>query len=63
MSAMDAFQEFLSSLTDEDRARLEPYIRTHRADLFAARSEDARMRIASTMMQEAREALGAARRP
>lgn len=57
MAAIDAFEQFLASLTQEDRALLDGYIRDQRDELFAARSEDARLRIVDEFMREVREQL------
>ena len=57
MAAMDTVQEFLASLSEHDRATLDRYIRAQCADLFAARSEDARMRIAMNFIQEVHDQL------
>jgi len=57
MSAVDAFEEFVSSIPPEGRARVEHFIASQRADLLASRSEDARLRVTSGFMQEVNELL------
>ncbi len=57
MAAVDAFEQFLSSLTAEDRELLDGYIKEQRDELFAARSEDARLRIVREFLAEVRELL------
>ncbi len=45
MAALEMFQSFVGSLSDEERRRLQDQIKNERADLSAARSEEARLRI------------------
>jgi len=45
MSAVDTFESFTASLSGKNKESLKDYIRLQRADLLAARSEDARNRI------------------
>ena len=45
MAAIEMFQSFIGSLSVEERKRLQDQIRNERADLSAARSEEARLRI------------------
>ncbi len=53
MAAIDTFNCFLVSLTDAERKLLEPQARSEREDLFAARSEDARLRIVQKFIADA----------
>ncbi len=57
MSAVEAFEQFLGSLSQQERHLLTAFAEDERRDLLAARSEDARMRIATAFIQEARERL------
>ncbi len=55
MAAVDAFEQFLASLPDEDRMLLDGYIKEQRNELFAARSEEARLRIVREFIAEVRD--------
>jgi hypothetical protein len=55
MAAVDAFEQFLASLPDEDKMLLDGYIKEQRNELFAARSEEARLRIVREFIAEVRE--------
>jgi hypothetical protein len=55
MAAVDAFEQFLASLPDEDKMLLDGYIKEQRNELFAARSEEARLRIVHEFIAEVRE--------
>ncbi len=57
MSAMETFEQFLGSLSQQERQLLSTFTQNERTDLLAARSEDARVRIATAFIQEARERL------
>ncbi len=57
MAALDAFDRFLSSLAPEDRVQLDGYLKELREELFAARSEDARLRLVHEFMTEIRQQL------
>jgi hypothetical protein len=57
MAAEDLFVSFVAKLTERERLKLGDAIKTRRADLFAARSEDARVRIVNDFLQEAHDLL------
>ena len=63
MAAVDLFQKFFSSLSDRDRAGLSDYVKACREDLEAARSEEARIRIAENFVRGAHDLLRSSRRP
>ncbi len=46
MAARDTFESFLNSLSGKDKDKLKDFIHEQRAEMFAARSEDACLRIA-----------------
>jgi hypothetical protein len=58
MAAVDQFETFVALLTDEQRRALAPEIATRRRDLLAARSEDARERIAADFLDGLRARAG-----
>lgn len=62
MAAAELYQNYLASLSDKDRVQLIELIRYSREDLLAARSEEARVRIAEEFIREAHDRLRAARR-
>lgn len=45
MAAVDMFEHFLGSISEQQRERMKELIKRQRAELFAARSEDARLRL------------------
>lgn len=57
MAAIDAFTHFVSSLPAEDRTQLDGLIKERREELFAARSEHARLRIVEEFIAEVRDRL------
>jgi hypothetical protein len=57
MAARDMFDAFLNSLPERDRELLRDLIGARRGDMLAARSEEARVRIADEFIREARLAL------
>jgi len=57
MAAQDMFDAFTSALPERDREALRDAIRARRDDMFAARSEEARVRLADQFMREARALL------
>ncbi|MER3523108.1 MAG: hypothetical protein C4326_03350 [Ignavibacteria bacterium] len=57
MAAIDAFERFIASLADDKKAMLDGLIKQQRDELFAARSEDARLRIVQEFIEEVRERL------
>ncbi|MEW6511911.1 MAG: hypothetical protein AB1428_13245 [Bacteroidota bacterium] len=62
MAAWDTFTAFMQSLTDHERELLADLIAAARQDLFAARSEEARVHIVEDLMRSAREAFRSVRR-
>lgn len=62
MAAWDLFTSFLDSLTAKERDALKDLTSSHRVDLLAARSEEARVRLANDFVNEARELTRAAKR-
>lgn len=57
MSAHDAFEGFLSELSALERDQLRVAVEALRQDLFAARSEEARVRIVHDFIRDARTML------
>ena len=57
MSATDAFEAYAASLTEKERESVRPALAARRTDLMAARSEEARVRIAEDAIREIRELL------
>ncbi|MBX2993114.1 MAG: hypothetical protein KF749_18330 [Bacteroidetes bacterium] len=57
MAATDTFESFLSELPVSDRETLNEFIKTQREQMFAARSEEARVRIAHNFIAEAHDRL------
>ncbi len=55
MAAFDLFEEFTGKLTEQDRSSLAAAISGKHADLLAARSEEARVRIVQDFIDEVRE--------
>jgi hypothetical protein len=56
MAAIDLFTEFTATLAEQDRSTLATLISVKHADLLAARSEEARLRIVQELIEEVREA-------
>ena len=54
MAAQEMFDAFTAALPERERGALRDVIRERREDMFAARSEDARVRIADQFLREAR---------
>lgn len=54
MAAVDLFETYVARLSDEARRTLAAEIATCRKDLLAARSEDARERIATDFIEDLR---------
>ena len=54
MAATDTFDQFIRNLPDPVRKQLDPDIAARREALFAARSEDARLRVVSDFITDAR---------
>ena len=57
MSATESFNASLGPLPAAQRQLLEPYIGQIRTEMFAARSEDARMRVLEQFLRELHERL------
>ncbi len=57
MAARDLFESYAASLPDRDREALRELIAARRTDMLAARSEEARVRVAEDFIREARSAL------
>jgi hypothetical protein len=57
MAAWNTYRAFLDTLTDRDREFLKDRMKAHEADLFAARSEDARVRLVYTFVSDAKAIL------
>jgi hypothetical protein len=55
MAAYDALEGFVGSLSDGERKALREELKTLRAELLAARSEDARVRLVHEFIREASE--------
>jgi hypothetical protein len=61
MAAVDLFDSVIADLSERERALLADSLRVWRADLLAARSEDARVRMVSEFMREIRTLTGSSR--
>ncbi|HTX98735.1 MAG TPA: hypothetical protein VMG09_01810 [Bacteroidota bacterium] len=57
MSAVDMFTKYVGSLTESEKKSLDAFIKNEQADLFAARSEEARLRIAQRFIASAHSLL------
>lgn len=57
MAAEDTLKHFLSTMSKEDQAKVKELIANHTAEMFAARSEDARVRLVHDFMQDVRDRL------
>jgi hypothetical protein len=55
MAAWDAFEQFIAALSAAERDALKELIEFQRADLLAARSEEARLRSVEEFINEAHE--------
>ena len=55
MAALDALEGFVGSLSEAERSGLREPLKTLRAELLAARSEDARVRLVHEFIAEERE--------
>lgn len=62
MAAYDALEGFLRSLNEAERAGLAGEVKMLRAELLAARSEDARVRLVHEFMRVSRESHSAAKK-
>ena len=54
MAAREMFESFTAGLPERDREALRELIVARRVDMMAARSEEARVRVAEEFMREAR---------
>ncbi|HUI08804.1 MAG TPA: hypothetical protein VL221_00685 [Bacteroidota bacterium] len=54
MAAQDMFDAFTAGLPERDREALRDVIRARREDMLAARSEEARVRLAEAFIRETR---------
>jgi hypothetical protein len=54
MAAREMFESFTAGLPERDRETLRDLIGARRADMLAARSEEARVRVAEEFQREAR---------
>jgi hypothetical protein len=57
MAARDSFDQFNASLLRQDREFLRDLIKIRKAELLAARSEDARLRLIQSYIGEVHELL------
>jgi hypothetical protein len=55
MAALDTFKRFIQWLNPDDRKDLEPAISQCMEELFAARSEDARVRLVGEFIEQAHQ--------
>ena len=62
MAAFDMFENYIRSLGAAESEALKDVIRERRKDLFAARSEDARIRLVDEFITELQEKRGPVRR-
>lgn len=58
MAAVDQFETMVVGLSAQERTALGGALRVWRADLLAARSEDARIRLVSEIVREIRTLTG-----
>ena len=54
MAAREMFESFIAALPERDREILRELIGARRGDMLAARSEEARVRVADEFIREAR---------
>ena len=57
MAAYDSFEQFNASLSQGDRKSLRDLIKARNAEMLAARSEDARLRLVQSYIEEVHELL------
>ena len=62
MAAIDTFNGVTAALSSQDRELLREFIREQRADLLAARSEDAMVRLVEEYIKEVHELLRPSKR-
>jgi hypothetical protein len=55
MAAVDLFENVVKELTDRERQQLSDLILGVRGDMFAARSEEARLRIVNEFIRDAHD--------
>ena len=58
MAAYDALESFIASLTEADRTAITESVNMLRAELLAARSEEARVRLVHEFIRETHDAVG-----
>ncbi len=59
MAARDMFESFTAALPEREKELLRDLIGARRTDMMAARSEEARVRMAEEFIREARAAMNA----
>jgi hypothetical protein len=57
MAAREMFESFIAAVPERDREILRELIGARRGDMLAARSEEARVRVADEFIREARTGL------
>lgn len=57
MAAVDTFEGVINELSGEERVKLSDFIKAQNAEMFAARSEEARVRIAHEFIAEVHDRL------
>lgn len=62
MAAYDALEGFIGSLSEGERSALRDELKRLRAELLAARSEDARVRLVHEFIRESKESHVGARK-
>ncbi len=62
MAAMDEFDNLVKGLSDKERDTLKEYILQARENLLAARSEEARIRVAEEFITDVHDRLRSPRR-
>jgi hypothetical protein len=58
MAAYDSLESFIASLTSANRTLIKDSVKTLRAELLAARSEEARVRLVHEFIREAHDSPG-----
>ena len=57
MAAREMFESFIAALPERDRELLRELIGARRGDMLAARSEEARVRVADEFVRDARTSM------
>lgn len=57
MAAVNTFESVIQNLSSEDRQKLDTFIKQQRTEMFAARSEEARVRVAHDFQEEVHDRL------